>query len=147
MGVRCSYVPDQTGVFIGARTLKIEKILFWKTSIRWSAPTVALFVARNMRAQRIHALLPTMKRPCPYCCSCCNSTDRKIRGREDGIVFDVFVVCRNIFHKTKYREKTFESHACLISIFLFKGALFVNLELKAILRAIRGKNRPQDRIE
>jgi hypothetical protein len=40
-----------------------------------------------------------------------------IGGREDGIVFDVFVVCRNIFHKTKYREKTFKSHACLIAIF------------------------------
>jgi hypothetical protein len=68
-------------------------------------------------------------------------------GHEDVIVFDVFVVCRNIFHKTKYREKTFKSHACLISIFYLKGAIFVNLELKAILRAIRGKNRPQDRIE
>jgi hypothetical protein len=41
---------------------------------------------------------------------------RNIRGREDEIVFDVYVVCRNIFHKTKYREKTFESHACLNSI-------------------------------
>jgi hypothetical protein len=49
-----------------------------------------------------------------------DSTDRNIGGREDESVFDVFVVCRNIFHKTKYREKTFKSHACLISIFLFK---------------------------
>jgi hypothetical protein len=49
-----------------------------------------------------------------------NSTDRNIRGHEDEILFDVFVVCRNIFHKTKYCEKTLESHACLISIFLFR---------------------------
>jgi hypothetical protein len=60
----------------------------------------------------------------------------------------MFVVGRNIFHKTKYREKTFESCACLISIFFnLKGAIFVKLELKAILQAIRGENRPQNRIE
>jgi hypothetical protein len=53
----------------------------------------------------------------------------------------MFVVGRNIFHKTKYREKTFESHACLISIFLFKRCDICKLELKAILRAIRGENR------
>jgi hypothetical protein len=40
------------------------------------------------------------------------SIKRNIGGREDEIVFDVFVVCRNIFHKTKYREKRFESRAC-----------------------------------
>jgi hypothetical protein len=73
--------------------------------------------------------------------------DRNIRGREDESIFDVIVVCRNIFHKTKYREKTFKRHACLISIFLFKRCDICNLELKAILRAVRGKNRPQDRIE
>jgi hypothetical protein len=71
--------------------------------------------------------------------------DRNIGGHEDESVFNVIVVCRNIFHKTKYREKTFESHACLISIFYLKGAIFLKLELKAILRAIQGKNRPQDR--
>jgi hypothetical protein len=49
------------------------------------------------------------------------STDRNIGGREDESVFDVIVVCRNIFDKTKYREKTFERRAGLISIFLFKG--------------------------
>jgi hypothetical protein len=66
-----------------------------------------------------------------------NSTDRNIGGHEDGSVFDVIVVCRNIFHKTKYREKTFKSHACLISIFFYlKGAIFLKLELNPILRAI-----------
>jgi hypothetical protein len=54
----------------------------------------------------------------------------------DASVFNVIVVCRNIFHKTKYREKTFESHAFLISIFYLKGVIFLKLVLKAILRAI-----------
>jgi hypothetical protein len=57
--------------------------------------------------------------------------DRNIRGCEDGIVFDVFAVCRNIFHKTKYREQTFKSHACLISIFLFKRCDICKLGAKS----------------
>jgi hypothetical protein len=47
-----------------------------------------------------------------------NSTEEKWDGGVTKIsLFDMFVVCRNIFHKTKYREKTFKSHVCLIAIF------------------------------
>jgi hypothetical protein len=57
--------------------------------------------------------------------------DRNIGGHEDAIVLDVFVVCRNIFHKTKYCKKTFKSHACLISIFLFRKCDFCKLGAKS----------------
>jgi hypothetical protein len=60
-----------------------------------------------------------------------NSSDRNIGGREDEIVFDVFVVCRNIFHKTKYGEKTVKSHACLISFFFRKCCNICKLGAKS----------------
>jgi hypothetical protein len=44
------------------------------------------------------------------------------------------------FHKTKYREKTFESHACLISIFLFRKCNFCKLGAKSYFASyLRGK--------
>jgi hypothetical protein len=35
------------------------------------------------------------------------------------------------FHKKKYSEKTFESHACLISIFLFRRCYICKIGAKS----------------
>jgi hypothetical protein len=80
--------------------------------------TVALFVARN-HVSAVHSRsFADHEMPLPILLLLLiDSMDRNIGGREDESVFNVIVVCRNIFHKTKYCEKTFESHACLISIF------------------------------
>jgi hypothetical protein len=47
-----------------------------------------------------------------------NSTDRNIGGREDGIVFDMFVVCRNIFSQDKIPRKDIRK-PCLLDFYFF----------------------------
>jgi hypothetical protein len=73
--------------------------------------------------------------------------DRNIKECEDEIVVDsMFVVCRNIFSQDKIPRKDIQK-PCLLDFFYLENAIFVNLVLKAILRAIRGENRLQNRIK
>jgi hypothetical protein len=51
------------------------------------------------------------------------------------------------FQLPKERGETFYGSACLIDIFYLENAIFLKLVLTAILRAIRGENRLQNRIE
>jgi hypothetical protein len=43
---------------------------------------------------------------------------RNIGGREDGIVFDMFVVCRNIFSQEKIQREDIRK-PCLLDFYFF----------------------------
>jgi hypothetical protein len=99
--------------------LVIEKISFWKSSIRWSAPMAALFVARNHANAAHSRSFADQETPLPILLLLLlNSTDRNIRGREDGIVFDMFVVCRNIFSREKIPREDIRK-PCLLDFYFF----------------------------
>jgi hypothetical protein len=90
-----------------------------------------------MQAQRIHALSPTTKRPCPYCCSCCDSMDRNVEVKMKLFLMCLLYVEEIFFTRQKARKDI--QKPCLLDFYFFiENAIFLNpnLELKVILRAI-----------